>query len=357
MNESAASTAERLLQSAVEGHIFPGAVAEAGSSRDILWRASFGTLSFDDDASAAGGDTLYDLASLTKPIATTSVALKLETERRLALDTPVSSIIPEWSGADRVMVTVRHLLEHSSGLSARLIDHPPRQRRAFIHDICSMALEYAPGTRSIYSDLGFILLGFCCEERGQATLATQTRSLLDLLPTAPHAELLVAVPPDARARTAPTRPLAEDDRRGRRLTGEVHDNYAAALGGFAGHAGLFGTARGVGQFARTVLAAARGESAGPSPFTTDCVQRSIAKSAVPGSSRAMGWDTMLPTSSCGSRLTSSAFGHVGFTGTSLWIDPVLDRYFVFLSYRVFDAGTSDEMQQIRRAFHDALAAI
>jgi len=102
MNESAASTAERLLESAVECHIFPGAVAEAGSSRDILWRASFGTLSFDDDASAAGGDTLYDLASLTKPIATTSVALKLETEQRLALDTPVSSIIPEWSGADQV---------------------------------------------------------------------------------------------------------------------------------------------------------------------------------------------------------------------------------------------------------------
>ena len=357
MNESAASAAEHLLRAAIERRIFPGAVAEVGSSRQILWQASFGCLSFDEGANATRPDTLYDLASLTKPIATTSVALKLEAEGRLALDTRVSEMISDWSGADRSMVTVRHLLEHSSGLSARLIDHPPQQRRAFVHDICSIALEYVPGTRSIYSDLGFILLGFCCEQRGQTDLAAQVRSILELLRPAPDAELLVTVPPDDRTRTAPTRPLAEDDRRGRRLTGEVHDNYAAALGGFAGHAGLFGTARGVGQFAQTILAAARGNLAGPPPFTAADVQRSIIKSAVPGSSRALGWDTMLPTSSCGSRLSTSAFGHVGFTGTSLWIDPMLDRYFVLLTNRVCDGGTSEEMQQVRRAFHDALASL
>jgi CubicO group peptidase (beta-lactamase class C family) len=254
-------------------------------------------------------------------------------------------------------VTVRHLLEHASGLSARLLDRPPQHRRAFEHDICSTALEYAPGTRSIYSDLGFILLGFCCEHRGQASLAMQTRSLLELLPATSEAEILVAVPSDARARTAPTTPLAEDHRRGRRLAGEVHDNYAAALGGFAGHAGLFGTAGGVGQFARMILAAARGQSTESTPFTPDRVRRSIVKSTVPGSSRALGWDTMVPTSSCGTRLSPAAFGHVGFTGTSLWIDPALDRYFVLLSNRVCNGGTSDDIQQVRRAFHDTLASL
>jgi len=357
MNESAASAAERLLQSAVERHVFPAAVAEAGCSSRILWRASFGALSFDERASAAEANTLFDLASLTKPIATTSVVLKLEAENRLTLDTLVSAIVPEWTGADREMVTVRHLLEHASGLSARLLDRPPHDRRAFEHDICSMPLEHAPATRSIYSDLGFILLGFCCEHRGQASLATQTRALLELLPAAADAELLVAVPSDARPRTAPTTPLPEDERRGRRLVGEVHDNYAAALGGFAGHAGLFGTAGGIGQFARMVLSAARGESTSPEPFSPERVRRSITRSTVPGSSRSLGWDTMVPTSSCGTRLSLAAFGHVGFTGTSLWIDPELDRYFVLLTNRVCDGGTSEDMQQVRRAFHDALASI
>jgi CubicO group peptidase (beta-lactamase class C family) len=156
---------------------------------------------------------------------------------------------------------------------------------------------------------------------------------------------------------APTRPLAEDLRRGRTLVGEVHDNYAAALGGFAGHAGLFGTAGAVGAFARVVLRAARGDGPTNQPLTTEAVRRATTRSDVPGSSRALGWDTMLPTSSCGARMAPSAFGHVGFTGTSLWIDPARDRYFVLLTNRVCGGGTSDQMQALRRAFHDALAEL
>jgi CubicO group peptidase (beta-lactamase class C family) len=163
------------------------------------------------------------------------------------------------------------------------------------------------------------------------------------------------VPPGARARTAPTLPLPDDDRRGRRLVGEVHDSYAALLGGFAGHAGLFGTASGVGSIARVILRAARGEEAAPPPFSSTVVRRSIQKGAVPGSSRALGWDTMLPTSSCGTKMSAAAFGHVGFTGTSLWIDPVRDRYFVLLTNRVCGGGSSEQMQQVRRTFHDVLA--
>jgi CubicO group peptidase (beta-lactamase class C family) len=138
------------------------------------------------------------------------------------------------------------------------------------------------------------------------------------------------------------------------LVGEVHDNYAAALGGAAGHAGLFGTAAAVGAFARTVLRAARGADEQP-PFSAALVREFTARSRVPGSSRALGWDTMLPTSSCGTRMSPTAFGHVGFTGTSLWIDPARDRYFVLLSNRVFGDGTIDQMRDVRRAFHDAAA--
>jgi CubicO group peptidase (beta-lactamase class C family) len=357
MNHSAALAAMQILRSAVERRIFPAAVAQVGSSRDVLWSECFGTLSFDDGSPRTAMNTIFDLASLTKPMATTSVAMKLAAEARMPIDMRLGAILREWAGADRDRVTVGHLLEHTSGLSARLMDRPPHGRRPFEHEICVMPLEYAPRTRSIYSDLGFILLGFCSEDRGEAPLAKLTRDVLALIQTGRGEDLLVEVSPDQRERTAPTFPLDEDQRRGRRLIGEVHDNYAAALGGFAGHAGLFGTAAGVGRFARTVLAAARGTSTTDPPFTRDLVWRATTKSGVPGSSRALGWDTMLPTSSCGTQLSEAAFGHVGFTGTSLWIDPVLDRYFVLLTNRVCGGGTSEEMQHVRRSFHDAAAAL
>jgi CubicO group peptidase (beta-lactamase class C family) len=151
--------------------------------------------------------------------------------------------------------------------------------------------------------------------------------------------------------------MDDDARRGRTLTGEVHDNYAAALGGAAGHAGLFGTAPAVGHVARLVLAAARGDERLPAPFTPALVRAFTTKSSVPASSRALGWDTMLPSSSCGGRMSAAAFGHVGFTGTSLWIDPGRDRYFVLLANRAAGGGTLDEMRTVRRAFHDALGDV
>jgi CubicO group peptidase (beta-lactamase class C family) len=147
--------------------------------------------------------------------------------------------------------------------------------------------------------------------------------------------------------------MDQDLRRGRTLVGEVHDNYAAALGGAAGHAGLFGTAPDVAAYARVVLRAARGETREPPPFTPSHVRRFTTRSLVSGSSRALGWDTMLPTSSCGTRMSASAFGHVGFTGTSLWIDPGRDRYFVLLTNRAHGGGSLEQMRDVRRAFHDA----
>ena len=137
----------------------------------------------------------------------------------------------------------------------------------------------------------------------------------------------------------------------------TQDRIFAALTDSAGHAGLFGTSRGVGAFARLTLRAARGDQGVPEPLSPQRVGVFITKSAVPGSSRALGWDTMLPTSSCGSRMSPSAFGHVGFTGTSLWIDPARDRYYVLLTNRVMRGGTLAEIRDVRRSFHDTLAEI
>lgn len=357
-----AHVAEQLLLEAVADRLFPAAVAEVGSSQGALWHTAVGALTFDSDAPQARVDTVFDLASLTKPMATTTVVLDLISQGTLRLDDRITDLCPEWAGDDRRAVTIQDLLEHAGGLSARLLDPPPDHPRAFEHEICAMPLEYVPRTRSIYTDLGFILLGLACERRAHRAFAAQVDSVLGACLDAAangadHTELFSRVPSSALERTAPTTPMAEDHRRGRRLRGDVHDNYAAALGGLAGHAGLFGTVPGVAAFARVVLRASRGDRTLPRPFTPDLVRRSTTPSTVPGSSRALGWDTMRPTSSCGSTLTASAFGHVGFTGTSLWIDPERDRYYVLLSNRVCEGGTSEQMQVVRRAFHDTLSAL
>jgi len=344
--------ARAVIVEGLRNEVFPAAAVDVGSSDSVHWQEAFGPTTL-VEGTRVDIATPFDLASLTKPMATTTVVMELEATGELSLDEPVLTFFEEWRGADRDAVTVRDLLEHASGLSARLLDPPPRGRREFEHEICRMPLEYEPRSRSLYSDLGFILLGFIAEDAGHAALATQLHDILARLrPEAPLA--LASALSVGAVGAAPTRPMREDPRRGRTLSGEVHDNYAAALGGFAGHAGLFGSAPAVGLFARTLLRVARGDASQPAPFSPGRLQDFLTKSTVPGSSRALGWDTMLPTSSCGTRMTASAFGHVGFTGTSLWIDPDRDRYFVLLTNRVCGAGTLDQIRSVRRAFHDAL---
>jgi CubicO group peptidase (beta-lactamase class C family) len=347
--------ARRIVLDAIAAGVFPAATVEVGSSGGVLWQDAFGTLTFNRDASPTRLDTPFDLASLTKVIATTTVVMELVANGSIRLEEPVAGFFDEWRGAERENVTLRDLLEHASGLPARLVDSPSDGRRAFEHDICAIELEYAPRTRSIYSDLGFILLGFLIADRGGASFAAQFDRIMLRLP--PSASLAVAfdLPTHHRPHMAPTLPMDDDVRRGRLLTGQVHDNYAAALGDVAGHAGLFGSTPAVGEFARVILRAARGDATAPPPFSPALVSQFVTKTSVPGSSRALGWDTMLPTSSCGTRMSSRAFGHVGFTGTSLWIDPERDRYFVLLTNRVCGGGTTDQMRDVRRAFHDALA--
>jgi CubicO group peptidase (beta-lactamase class C family) len=331
--------ARRVVADAISRAVFPAAAIEVGARDGAIWSEVLGTLTFDASAPETRLDTPFDLASLTKAIATTTIAMQLTRLGRIRLDAAIRDFFEDWTSADRASVTIRDLLEHASGLPARLVDPPPQTRREFEHEIATIRLEYSPRARSVYSDLGFILLGFLLADAGGAPLDAQFA----------QTDPAFGLPPARRRSAAPTRPMDEDPRRGRLLAGEVHDNYAAALGGVAGHAGLFGTAGGVGAFARGVLRDAIAREPLMQIFTT--------RSQVPGSSRALGWDTMLPTSSCGERMSQTAFGHVGFTGTSLWIDPERDRYFVFLTNRVCGGGTLDDMRTVRRAFHDALGAL
>ena len=344
------SESRRVVEEAIRSRVFPAAVVEVGNAEGALWSEAFGTMTFESGSPPAVPGTLFDLASLTKVIATTSLVMDLVARKAVALEERVSTMFSEWRGRGREHTSVADLLWHASGLPARLIDAPPIGRRAFEHEICAIALEYEPRTMSLYSDLDFILLGFLIADRGGAPLSAQFSALAQELALE---GMTYEVARDKRSAVAPTIPLGDDLRRGRQLAGEVHDSYAAALGGAAGHAGLFGAAPAVGIFARGILQALRGAGRWP----RELMGRFITKSAVAGSSRALGWDTMLPTSSCGERMSKTAIGHTGFTGTSLWIDHERDRYFILLSNRVCDGGTLEQMRAVRRAFHNGASAI
>lgn len=360
--------AAALLRDGIVQRAFPAAAVEVGTAGSLLWRQAFGACSYEPDAAPADEQTIFDLASLTKVIATATLVARAVDDEVLALDDRAGDWLPGWHGADRETVTVRDLLLHASGLPAYLPFYRNCTGRVeFEAEICRVALEYPPGTRSVYSDLGFILLGFIVERararRPSPRLAATARAATAFDPAtslagqlAPIASfigaepLLFNPPRQWRPRIAPTE---MDGWRGRLLVGEVHDENCWALGGAAGHAGLFGTVSSTGAFARAVLRTIAGERVLASPPT---FLEFIRRGSVPGSSRALGWDTMLPTSSCGTRLSATAIGHTGFTGTSLWIDWERDFYVVLLTNRVHPTRENDRLRAIRPAFHDAVAA-
>lgn len=334
-----------VLGRAARRRVFPGSVAEVGDSEGPRWRYATGTLSYDPSSPPVTIDTIYDLASLTKVVSTTTLAMRAADGGRLGLDMPISALIGDWRGDERAAVTVRDLLAHASGLPAWLpLYERGSGRAAFERAIGGVPLAYPPRSTSVYSDLGFILLGFVLEDLAGEGLAPQFGAI-----DAPG--LAFSVAPADLARTAPTQ---HDDWRGRLLRGEVDDRNAAALGGIAGHAGLFGTAPALGAFARRVMRALEGDE-GALGIRPPTVGTFTSRAGIPGSSRALGWDTMLPTSSCGGRLSPRAFGHTGFTGTSLWIDPDRRLYAVLLANRVHPAaGDPADILAVRQAFHDAL---
>lgn len=347
---AALSRAQRVIDDAISARALPCAVAEVGRAVGPLWTYAAGHLTHEPDAPAASADTVFDLASLTKVIATGTIALLQVQESRVSIADRVADRIPGWRAPDREAVTVRDLLEHSSGLPG----HRPYYqllsgRSAYETVICAERLAYAPRSQSIYSDLGFMLLGFLLEDAGAAPLDMQFARWCDAIGLA---DPLTFNPPASwRDRTAPTE---HDPWRGRLLVGEVHDENAAALGGVAAHAGLFGTAAAAGASARWWLSLVAGRDDPRTGATSALATTFVQRSSVPGSSRALAWDTMLPASSCGARLSPRAFGHTGFTGTSLWLDPEQDLYVVLLTNRVHPTRANDAIQLVRRAFHDAV---
>lgn len=327
-----AAAAAHLASCVGQGRL-PAAVLEVGTASGVVHRVALG----------GPDDALFDLASLTKVLGTGLLATHLVGRRLLDLDVPVRTLVPEWRGADRADVRVRDLLAHAAGLPGHLpLYERHRGGEAVVTASARAPLACRPRTVSIYSDLGFIVLGHVLEIVTEASLRAQVSTVLGWLDAAPPEFGPVACTPRVQA-------TGVSAWRQRPLCGEVHDDNAAAMGGIAGHAGLFGTAASVGAVARVVLQGLGGRE---TPVGPAWAMRLFARrSAVPGSSRALAWDTALATSSCGPHLSRHALGHTGFTGTSVWIDPDLDLYVVLLTNRVAAPTTPEEMAEIRRVVH------
>lgn len=341
--------ARQILRDAIGRQVFPAAVVEVGHTRGAIWREAFGHLTYEPEASASTQATLFDLASLTKVIATTTIVMRLIDAGTLRLEDPVGAWLKDWQGKDRDHVTLRDLLAHCSGLSAHFpLYESYSGRKEFQRVICGLMLEYPPRSQSIYSDMGFMLLGFIVEDAGGASLAAQFTAIARQV----QPEFVGFSPP--RTWRGYIAPAGVDTWRGRLLIGEVHDPNCWALSGEAGHAGLFGSAPAVGSFAQMVL---RGLTQGDASLAHPETLRTFARrTEIPESTRALGWDTMRLGASCGSLMSPTAIGHTGFTGTSLWIDWERDFYVVLLTNRVHPSTANNAILQVRPAFHDAVVS-
>ena len=325
---------DRLLESYVARHAFPGGVLAVGDREGLIHVHPFGRLTYDVDAPPVTAATIYDLASLTKVIATTTMAMILVDEGRLDLDRPV-----------REGVTVRHLLTHSSGLPATApLYQEIRGKAAYVERIRAMDLTYPPGSRSVYSDLGIILLGDILEQVAGQPLETFVQERV--LGSLGMKDTMYRPPPGLLPRIAPTE---VDPWRGRLVHGEVHDENAFAMGGVAPHAGLFGTAGDLSRFAQMMLNGGLVSKETIALFTR--------KADVPGSDRALGWDTKSAEgSSAGMLFSPTSFGHTGFTGTSMWIDPERQIYVILLTNRVHPTRENNLIREARPAVADAVVS-
>ncbi len=335
-----------VIEDAIARELAPGAVCIVGTADGVLYRKAFGRAAVEPEAEPMREDHLFDMASLTKVVATTSAIMKLVEQGRLTLDTRVSEFWPEFAAQDKQSVTVRQLMTHTSGLPAGLglygrfaeVNRGHRPGAADWQDVmagvaeqvAAVSLREQPGTRFIYSDVGYITLGeivrrvdgrplhqFVAEEIFGPLGMTETGFL-------PGAEL--------QARAVPT-----ELRHDRWLRGEVHDPSSWAMGGVAGHAGLFSTADDMARFCAMLLGQGRlGRARVLSPAAVRAMTSPASPEGLPV--RGLGWDLDSPYTRRGDLFGEGSFGHTGWTGTSMWVDPEAGVFVVLLTNRVHPAG-------------------
>ena len=356
------SAVSRIIERAIANSVFPGAQVAVIKEGELVWTFESGRQTYNEDAPLVTAETIYDVASLTKVTSTTPVAMKLVEQKKLPLDEPINEFIPEFAGGNKDKITIRHILTHSAGLQA--YDEFPlgTTGEEIVSSIVERPLVAVPGEKYIYSDFGPILLGKIMEKVTGRALENLATSYV----FRPLGMTSTMFNPDSTLfpRIAPT----EIDERYKRglVHGIVHDERAWQLGGVAGHAGLFSTATDLASYAQMMIN--RGFYGGRRYFKRSTIEDFTRRQEIPpGSERTLGWDTPSEEGSlAGDFFSLGSYGHTGFTGTSMWIDPNRKIAVILLTNHVhpsrrkpgeeFDMWKA-EMREVRREFQNGVMKI
>lgn len=348
--DSVFARAFAILQEGIEQRAFPGAAVAVTRGGELVALKGVGRFAYDASSQEVQAETTWDLASLTKVVATTAMAMILYERGELDLDLSLAAVVPEFVRANddprRAKVTIRMLLAHSSGLPSYYRMYEYCHTREELLTACyACGLEADPGVRAEYSDIGFILLGVALERIADDALDTFCRR--EVFGPLGMAQTTFNPPAGWRDRIPPS----EDDRRFRQrvIQGEVNDENAWVMGGVAGHAGVFATAIDVARFGYCMI------SGGSPILRLETIELFTQRGPSPtGTSRALGWDTPSQPSQSGKYFSARSLGHLGFTGTSLWCDPERRVSITLLTNRTWPDRESQKIKQVRPKFHDAV---
>jgi CubicO group peptidase (beta-lactamase class C family) len=350
MDSTLPTRLDSIIRVAIAEGAAPGVSVAVGRYGRLVHLKGYGALDYAAGSPLVEPGTIYDLASLTKVIATTTSAMILEETGKLDIDKPMSAYLPELNAPDKAAITVRMLLTHSGGLEAGApLYRQARGRAEYLKEINSRPLANPPGTQTVYSDWDMVLLQAVIEKIAGMSLDNFADGHL----FKPLGMRDTRFGPDTTDKTYRRRiaPTTSDELRGGPLQGVVHDANAWAMGGVSGHAGLFSSARDLAIFAQCLLDG--GTYATVRIVSPQTIARWTSRQGG-ATSRALGWDTPAPASSAGRYFSPRSFGHTGFTGTSLWIDPERGLYVVLLMNRVNSRGEGTRHVQLRRDVSDAV---
>jgi len=352
-----------LLRVGLEEGVYPGAVLLVALDRDVVFLEKVGNASLNPCSVPMRRKTIFDLASLTKPLATSLACMKLVDEGRISLDQSLTEIIKASSLGDKGSLTPRLLLNHCGGLDdwrpyyLDLVKYGPEERKRILRAwLVDEPLVYQPGEACIYSDLGFMFLEWLVEEASGVSMDQFLKDRLyqpfGLERTFLYSE---SIPGSFQGEVF----AATEDCpwRKRVLQGEVHDENAYALGGYSGHAGLFGTAEDVYRIVRVLLEHYRGDR--EDFFRQETVREFFTRQAIVGESTwALGWDTPSEReSSSGEYFSDTSVGHLGFTGTSIWIDLERDLTVILLTNRIHPTRNNDRIRNFRPKLHNKIMEV
>ncbi len=366
---------EEAFQEAIGQGVFPGAVVLVGKHEDVIYEQVFGYRSLVPAKTILQANTIFDLASLTKPLATTMAIMLLVRENKIRLDDLVSRFVPTYGVFGKHLTTLRHLLNHSSGLPAwkpyyeeiaklekggRLNFIGSRAAKTFVlEQIHREKPLHAAGSQSLYSDLGFILLAEIVETLSNATLDRFCQEKV-FKPLGLRSTGFVDLTQLKTRRLEPIEeiiaPTENCPWRKKILCGEVHDDNAYAMGGVAGHAGLFSCARDIHKMIAHLSRCLRGHDGF---FTPALIAQFLEKDeSVQNSSFALGWDTPSPDhSTAGHYFSPRSVGHLGFTGTSVWWDLDKGCHIILLTNRVHPSRKNDKIREFRPHIHDLIMKV